>query len=75
LLDQLEGTCRTKVATGVIESVNGNLKALLRRCRGYRDRNDLLLKVQRSAATKAQIPCSAGSRVMSTVFQILVPSR
>ena len=50
LLDHLEGIlnyCRTKVPMGVIEAVNGNLKALLRRGRGYRDMNYLLLKAQR----------------------------
>ena len=42
LLDHLEGIlnyCRTKVPMGVIEVVNGNIKALLRRGRGYRDMN------------------------------------
>jgi transposase len=54
LLDHLEGIlnyCRTKVPMGVIEAVNGNIKALLRRGRGYRDVNYLLLKAQRLAAT------------------------
>jgi hypothetical protein len=37
---------------GVIEAVNGNIKALLRR--GYRDINYLLLKAQRPAATKTE---------------------
>ncbi|MFZ0898105.1 MAG: ISL3 family transposase [Candidatus Sulfotelmatobacter sp.] len=53
LLDHLEGIlnyCRTKVPMGVIEAVNGNIKALLRRGRGYR----LLLKAQRLAATKTE---------------------
>jgi transposase len=55
LLDHLEGIlnyCRMKVPLGVIEAVNGNLKALLRRGRGYRDMTYLLLKAQRLAATK-----------------------
>src|SRR5882724_37145 len=57
LLNHLEGIlnyCRTKVPMGVIEAVNGNIKALLRRGRGYRDMNYLLLKAQRLAATKTQ---------------------
>jgi len=57
LLDHLEGIlnyCRTKVPLGVVEAVNGNIKALLRRGRGYRDLNYLLLKAQRLAATKTQ---------------------
>ena len=57
LLDHLEGIlnyCRTKVPMGVIEAVNGNIKALLRRGRGYRDMNYLLLKAQRFAVTKTE---------------------
>jgi len=57
LLDHLEGIlnyCRMKVPMGVIEAINGNIKALLRRGRGYRDMNYLLLKAQRLAATKTE---------------------
>jgi transposase len=57
LLDHLEGIlnyCRTKVRMGVMEAVNGNIKALLRRGRGYRDLNYLLLKAQRLAASKTE---------------------
>jgi transposase len=54
-LDHLEGIlnyCGKKVPMGVIEDVNGNSKALLRRGRGYRDMNYLLLKAQRLAKTQ-----------------------
>ncbi|MGO9131671.1 MAG: ISL3 family transposase, partial [Bryobacteraceae bacterium] len=47
LLDHLEGIlnyCRTKVRLGVVEAVNGNIKALLRRGRGYKNLRYLLLK-------------------------------
>src|ERR1035438_2276075 len=57
LLAHLKGIlnyCRTKVPMGVVEAVNGNIKALLRRGRGYRDMNYLLLKAQRLAATKTE---------------------
>ena len=57
LLDHLEAIlnyCRTKVPMGVVEAINGNIKALLRRGRGYRDMNYLLLKAQRLAATKTE---------------------
>jgi hypothetical protein len=37
---------------GVVESVNGNIKSLLRRGRGYKNLRYLLLKAQRMAATK-----------------------
>jgi Transposase len=39
---------------GVVEAVNGNIKALLRRGRGYRDLDYLLLKVQHLPATKTE---------------------
>jgi len=57
LVKHLEGIlnyCRTKVPMGVVEAVNGNIKALLRRGRGYRNLNYLLLKAQRLAVTKTQ---------------------
>jgi len=57
LLDHLEGIlnyCRTKVPLGVVEAVNGNLKSLLRRGRGYKNLRYLLLKVQRMAVTKTE---------------------
>jgi transposase len=57
LLKHLEGIlnyCKTKVRLGVVEAVNGNIKALLRRGRGYRDLDYLLLKAQRLAATKTE---------------------
>jgi transposase len=57
LLTHLEGIlnyCRTKVRMGVVEAVNGNIKTLLRRGRGYRNLHYLLLKAQRMAATKTE---------------------
>ena len=57
LLDHLEGIlnyCRTKVRLGVVEAVNGNIKALLRRGRGYKNLRYLLLKAQRMAVTKTE---------------------
>jgi transposase len=46
--------CKHKVRLGVVEAINGNIKALLRRGRGYRDINYLLLKAQRLAFTKTE---------------------
>jgi transposase len=57
LLDHLEGIlnyCRTKVRLGVVEAVNGNIKSLLRRGRGYKNLHYLLLKAQRMAVTKTE---------------------
>jgi transposase len=57
LVNRLEGIlnyCRTRVKLGVVEAVNGNIKALLRRGRGYRCLNYLLLKAQRMDATRTE---------------------
>lgn len=57
LLNHLDGIlnyCRTKVRMGVVEAVNGNIKSLLRRGRGYKNLRYLLLKAQRMAATKTE---------------------
>jgi transposase len=42
--------CHMPVRFGVVEAVNGNIKALLRRGRGYQNLRYLLLKAQRLAA-------------------------
>jgi transposase len=57
LLDHLEGIvnyCRIKVPMGVVEAVNGNIKSLLRRGRGYNNLHYLLLKAQRMAVTRTE---------------------
>ena len=51
LLDHLDGIlnyCR-KAPLGVVEAVNGNIKSLLRRGRGYQNLRYLLLEAQRVA--------------------------
>jgi transposase len=57
LADHLDGIlnyCRTKARFGVVEAINGNVKALLRRGRGYKNLAYLLLKAQRMAVTKTE---------------------
>jgi transposase len=46
--------CRVKVPFGVVEAVNGNIKSLLRRGRGYKNLRYLLLKAQRIATLKTE---------------------
>jgi len=53
LYDHFDGIlnyCRHKVPFGVVEAINGNLRAVIRRGRGYRDHEYLILKVQKSTA-------------------------
>ena len=57
LLNHLEGIlnyCRTKVPLGMVEAINGNIKSLLRRGRGYKNLRYLLLKAPRMTATKTE---------------------
>jgi len=43
-----------RVPPGVVEAINGNIEALLRRGRGYKNVRYLLLKAQRMAATRTE---------------------
>jgi transposase len=51
-LDGILAYCHEKVPFGKVEAINGNIRAMLRRGRGYRDHEYLLLKVQRATATR-----------------------
>jgi transposase len=53
-LDGILNYCRTKVPLGIVEAINGNIKSLLRRGRGYRNLRYLLLKAQRIASTRTE---------------------
>jgi transposase len=44
--------CHEKVPFGKVEAINGNIRAMLRRGRGYRDHEYLLLKVRKATATR-----------------------
>lgn len=57
LVDHVDGIlnyCRVKVRFGVVEAINGNIKTINRRGRGYKNLRYLLLKAQRMAATKTE---------------------
>jgi hypothetical protein len=53
-------------------SCNGNIKPLLRRGRGYRHMNYLLLKAQLLADTKTEFVAFPESRVECVLLQIIV---
>jgi transposase len=58
LIDHLDGIlnyCTVQPPLGVVEAINGNIKSLLRRGRGYKNLRYLLLKAQRMAATRTEI--------------------
>src|SRR5215468_6770451 len=77
LLNHLDGIlnyCRTKVLFGVVEAINGNIKTLLRRGRGYKNLAYLLLKAQRMAVTKTEFIASESSLKCGSL-RILVQSR
>jgi len=50
--DGLLNYCDEKVPSGKVEAINGNIPAMLRRGRGYRDHEYLLPKVQKATATR-----------------------
>ena len=53
-LDGILNYCRTRVRFGVVEAINGNIRMLINRGRGYRNMRYLLLKVRRMAVTNTQ---------------------
>jgi hypothetical protein len=77
-LRHLEGIlncCRTKVKLGVVEAVNGNIKALLRHGRGYRNLNYRLLKAQRLAATRTEFVVFQKAAQNAHFFSLLPRTR
>ena len=57
LLKHLHGIlnyCRTKVRFGVVEAVNGNIRMLINRGRGYQNLRYMLLKAKRMAVTNVE---------------------
>jgi transposase len=53
-IDGILNYCRTRVPLGVVEAVNGNIKSLMRRGRGYTSLRYLLLKAQKMAAARTE---------------------
>jgi transposase len=53
-LDGIFNCCRTKVRFGVVEAINGNIRMLINRGRGYQNLRYLLLKAKRMAVTNTE---------------------
>jgi len=53
-LDGLANYCRTKVRFGVVEALNGNIRMLINRGRGYQNVRYLPLKAKRQAVTNVE---------------------
>jgi transposase len=53
-IDGILNYCRTKVRFGVVEAVNGNIRMLINRGRGYTNMRYLLLKAKRIAVTNTE---------------------
>jgi transposase len=53
-LDGILNYCRTKVRFGVVEAINGNIRMLINRGRGYQNMRYLLLKAKRMAVTNTE---------------------
>ena len=57
LIEHLDGIlnyCKTRVRFGVVEALNGNIRMLINRGRGYKNVRYLLLKAKRMAVTNLQ---------------------
>jgi transposase len=52
--EELLNHCRVKVRFWVVEAINGNIKSIMRRGRGYRNLRYLLLKAQHMAASRTE---------------------
>ncbi len=61
-LDGILNYCRTKVRFGVVEAVNGNIRMLINRGRGYKNLSYLLLKARRMAVTNTEYVAFQKSR-------------
>jgi transposase len=53
-VDGIANYCETKVRFGVVEAVNGNIRMLINRARGYQNLRYLLLKAKRIAVTNVE---------------------
>jgi transposase len=53
-VDGIANYCETKVRFGVVEAVNGNIRMLINRGRGYQNLRYLLLKAKRMAVTNVE---------------------
>lgn len=53
-VDGIANYCATKVRFGVVEAVNGNIRMLINRGRGYQNLRYLLLKAKRMAVTNIE---------------------
>jgi transposase len=51
-MDGILAYCHHKVPFGLVEAINGNLRAIIRRGRGYRDLEYLLLKAKKTTAQR-----------------------
>ena len=54
-LDGIANYCRTKVRMGVVEAVNGNIRMIINRGRGYKNLRYLLLKAKRLAVSNLEL--------------------
>jgi transposase len=53
-LDGILNYCRTKVRFGLVEAINGNIRMLINRGRGYKNMRYLLLKARRMVVTNTE---------------------
>jgi len=59
-VDGIANYCETKVRFGVVEAVNGNIRMLINRGRGYKNLRYLLLKAKRIAVMNLEFIAVCG---------------
>jgi Transposase len=66
--------CHEKVPFGTVDAIDGNIRALLRRGRGDRDHEYLLLKVQKATASRIE-ECATGGGSRFILRPLCPPDR
>jgi len=61
-LDGIVNYCRTRVRFGVVEALNGNIRMMINRGRGYQNLRYLLLKVRRMVVTNVEFIAISGMK-------------
>ena len=74
-LDGIANYCRSKVRMGMVEAVNGNIRMLINRGRGYKNLRYLLLKAKRLAVSNLELLAVAQNRESRVISPTLSDSR
>ena len=74
-LDGILNYCRTKVRFGVVEAINGNIRMLINRGRGYKNMRYLLLKAKRMAVTNTEFVAFQNHKSRVECHSLRIPAQ